>query len=486
MEKYVYRTRLKRKTGFLKYGISSLFLNAFFILLTAFAEGSPAKAENSAQEGIVHFSLSNPASPIQTKTDYIFTAEIPDVQPGQVEVFFEKTPEGAAFTGFEKTAAAGGTRLSYSVRFLEAGTIRLSPLQVRSKGKSRTAVFPVLTVFDNPGSLIPEFFFSTHPPSQIVQAGKPVRVRLSGRYFRRLHGITTEAPEDALWEEDARFFEPDGKAYFEIGPEKEADAVLIAEFVYTPFFAGSRELPQTEVSAESYGGSSYTVKVRPALLNALPSAPGSTQAGPVKESKSVPAQSSLMQSTSVPLPAAKAVPSAGAVPPAGAVPAAGDENLALRLAELRTGERHSPAFWLFRKERRALEKTVLLQNPDEAPLFWTLAAAAVFCILFIPIFVLLRRQRAKKIVFVLIMLACFCALFVLKNIPPLVRPALIAHNAVLRAIPEIGAQSSAVLQEGTRLRLLHESGDWYLASAGERRGWILKNEAIRIQNKEDK
>ena len=498
MEKYVHRTRLRRKTGFLKAGFpknSRPFRQplalAALIYLFSFSAHRLSAAEHSLPHNEFRFELFEPNEKppfLQTNTDCTFAANIPDAQPAEVEVFFENPPSGAVFSGFEKKAEEGGTRLTYSVRFIKAGKTELAPARVRIRDKTYALAFPSLNVFDNPDFLVPEFFFTATPspqnspsertaqPSQTVQAGTSVRVRLMGRYFRHIQDINRQNPEDALLEESARFFEPAAERVFAANGELSTEAVPVpvAEFVYTPFFEGIREFPHTEVKAESYNGTYYTVKVPPLILNVVP-AP-ETEASVVQEPSHRPNCYTLsIYADNL----AKAAP----VQDPAVETADTDENPARSLAELRSKERLAPAFWVFRRERKALEKKLLLQNPDEASLFWTLAAAALLCILPAPAFVLFKKKRAKKIAVSICLLGCFCVVILIKNIPPLMRPGLIAHNAVLRAIPEIGAQGSAVLQEGTRLRLLHKSGNWYLAAAGERSGWILKSEAIEIQNK---
>ena len=497
MEKYVHRTRLKRKTGFLKAGFPQnsrpfrqpFVLAAALICLFSFSAHRLSAAEHALPHNELRFELFEPNEKppfLQTNTDCTFAANIPDAQPAQVEVFFENPPSGAVFRGFEKKAEEGGTRLTYSVRFIKAGKTELPPARVRIRDKTYALAFPSLNVFDNPDFLVPEFFFTadtspenspseqTAQPSQTVQAGTSVRVQLMGRYFRHIQDINRQNPEDALLEESARFFEPAAERTFAANGEHSPEAVPVAEFVYTPFFEGIREFPHTEVKAESYNGTFYTVKVSPLILNVVP-AP-ETEASAVQEPPHRPNCYTLsIYADNL----AKAAP----VQDPTVETADTDESPARSLAELRSKERLSPAFWVFRRERKALEKKLLLQNPDEASLFWTLAAAVLLCILPAPAFVLFKKKRAKKIAVSICLLGCFCVVILIKNIPPLMRPGLIAHNAVLRAIPEIGAQGSAVLQEGTRLRLLHKSGDWYLTAAAERSGWILKSEAIEIQNK---
>ena len=480
MEKYVYGTRFERETGLLNH---RLVFAAALICVLFFFSASLSAAENTVPYDTLRFELfksDEKLSLLQINTDYSFTANIPDASPSEVEVLFENPPAFAVFRSFEKTAEAGGTKLVYSVRFIKAGKNELPPARIRIRGKTYTLTFPPLNVFENPDILIPEFFFTAAPSaqeSQSVQAGKALHVRLMGRYFKRIININRDTPEDALLEESALFFNPDSETKLESGKELSAAAVPVAEFIYTPFFEGIREFPHTEVKTESYNGTFYTVKVQPLILNVIPAL--GTKASPVQEPPSRPNCYTLS------IYADNAAEAAPVQDPA-VETAASDENFAVQLARLRNKERLAPAFWIFRRERKALEKKLLLENQDEVSLFWTLAAAAVLCILSVPAFVLLKKKRAKKIALCLCILGCFCILVLIKNIPQLRQPAVIAHKAVLRTIPEIGAQGSAAVQEGTRLKILHKSGDWYLTAAGERSGWILKSEAIKIQTEEDK
>ncbi|MGI5174582.1 hypothetical protein H0R92_13405 [Treponema sp. OMZ 840] len=489
MEKHIYGIKPKRYPRFLKKERSFFRLAAVFTLLIVFAVFR-VTAENVPYSGL-RFALSEPVSFVQTETDYSFFLEIPHALPSDTDVFFEPLPAYLRFIGFEKKALnqgsalhqgknlnKGGTRLVYTLRFLKAGNIRLPDLKIRIKGVFYTASFPALTVKENINLIVPEFFFEA---DTTAYAGRKTQLFLMGRFFSRIEDISWDLPETGLMEKTSA--SPDlpierKAGNFDAAADISSDAVKIAEFTYTPFFEGKKTLPKIEVRTQTFGGRTITVRVRDFELYVQPQ----------KSSDKVQARARVVpqnpeRTKTTPLPEAQTKTHNALYTDSNMLPA----DFALRLAQLRVQERRSPVFWLFKKERKMLERSAGLQNADEPSLLWTLVFGLLFFI--VSVFLIFayfknngRPRRFGKAAVLCIVVQCVCVFVVIRNLPKLTESAVISERTLLRSIPETDANGAMSLAAGMRLRVLRSSGIWYLVSASEgHSGWILKEECIIIK-----
>ena len=444
MEKYIHRIRIGFRTRFLK---KKILKQSFIGIAAVFCTFLCAAAD-------MRFSVPVSQLPAKTESSCSFVLEIPGTVPARVEAFFGQLPEGVRFTGFEKKPAPdGGTHLTYSVYFSAEGEIQLPAATVRIEDISYTVAFDAVQVSKNPESLVPEFFFST---DESVRAGEKLHIYLMGRFFRSVEAVHTELSEKALAEKA-----PTSPPFPVHMPENGSEPVKIAEFIYTPFFEGTHRFPATQVRTESFDGTIRDIQASPLVFDVLPAEKAA------KDSAAAGAENISMPE----------IPNHFPHIPQSAAGTAAD--LVFRLAQLRNKERRSAAFLHFRRERKALEEQALLQNPDEVPLFWTVAAGVLFCILF-P-FVIVLSRRSKKIAFAVAVPHFLCAVVLVNTVPRAAERPLIAHRAVLRTIPEAQAQGSTAVADGTRLRVLRTNGEWYLVdTAGNRSGWVLKAECVPV------
>lgn len=493
MEKSIRGTRAKRNNRLLNLLNSAPLLA---VLCAACIFPLPAQ---SVQNESLRFVLSNPFAAsgasngiipkggVQKGEDCVFELALPGIPPSAVSVRFAALPSGAEFRGSEKrelfvSGSAGreigagsgrGTLFEYTVRFSETGRFSLLPARVSFGGKTVTVSFERVEVFENPYLLVPEFFFVVDGQAR---AGEPLTIRLMGRFFAKAESIDWDVPERGLFEKIGE------KTNLPFVPGNFTADTEIAEFVYTPFFAGKEKLPAVSVKARAYDGQPYTIAVDDFELTVFPK-------------KNTPAENARQSASplSAANPSAVSAPAASAVSVSAASASSSEEKnkereaLARRVADLRKKERTAIFVWPVRTERKHLEREAALQNPDEPSFVWTFLCAGVLILSVVVLYALFVRRHKIGGRFVFFAVFCLalqiaCVFVLIKNVPELAHGAVITRSAPLRTIPEPDAKGMISLTAGMRLKVLRSSGAWYLVCAsGGHSGWILKDECIIIE-----
>lgn len=432
-------------------------------------------AASDASSGII------PKGGVQKGEDCVFELVLSGIPLSDASVRFAALPSGVEFRGsgkreFFSSGSAGresgagsgrGTLFEYTVRFTQTGTFSLLPARVSFGGKTVAVPFERVEVFENPYLLVPEFFFV---PDERARAGEPLRIRLVGRFFEKVESIDWDVPERGLFEKIGE------KTNLPFAAENFAADTEIAEFVYTPFFAGKEKLPAVSVKARAYDGQPYTIAVDDFELTVFPK-----KNAIAKKTRQSSAALSAVNSSEA------SAPAASASSPEGKNNGTEQEALARHVADLRKKERGAIFVWPVRTERKHLEREAALQNPNEPSLVWTFLCAGILALSLIVLYALFIRRRKIGGRFVFLAALCIalqiaCVFVLIKNVPELTRAAVITRFVPLRTIPEPDAKGMISLTAGMRLKVLRSSGAWYLVSAsGGHSGWILKDECIIIE-----
>jgi len=440
-------------------------------------------AASDASSGII------PKGGVQKGEDCVFELVLSGIPLSDASVRFAALPSGVEFRGsgkreFFSSGSAGresgagngrGTLFEYTVRFTQTGTFSLLPARVSFGGKTVAVPFERVEVFENPYLLVPEFFFVS---DEQARAGEPLRIRLVGRFFEKVESIDWDVPERGLFEKIGE------KTNLPSVPGNFTADIEVAEFVYTPFFAGKEKLPAVSVKARAYDGQPYTIAVDDFELTVFPK----KNAIAKKTRQSSAALSAVNSSeTSAPAASAVSVSAASASSPEGKNNGTEQEALARHVADLRKKERGAIFVWPVRTERKHLEREAALQNPNEPSLIWTFLCAGILALSLIVLYALFMRRCKIGGRFVFLAALCLalqiaCVFVLIKNVPELTRAAVITRFAPLRTIPEPDAKGTISLTAGMRLKVLRSSGAWYLVFAsGGHSGWILKDECIIIE-----
>ena len=432
-------------------------------------------AASDASSGII------PKGGVQKGEDCVFELVLSGIPLSDASVRFAALPSGVEFRGsgkreFFSSGSAGresgagsgrGTLFEYTVRFTQTGTFSLLPARVSFGGKTVAVPFERVEVFENPYLLVPEFFFV---PDEQARASEPLRIRLVGRFFEKVESIDWDVPERGLFEKIGE------KTNLPFAAENFAADTEIAEFVYTPFFAGKEKLPAVSVKARAYDGQPYTIAVDDFELTVFPK-----KNAIAKKTRQSSAALSAVNSSEA------SAPAASASSPEGKNNGTEQEALARHVADLRKKERGAIFVWTVRTERKHLEREAALQNPNEPSLVWTFLCAGILALSLIVLYALFIRRRKIGGRFVFLAALCIalqiaCVFVLIKNVPELARAAVITRFVPLRTIPEPDAKGTISLTTGMRLKVLRSSGAWYLVSAsGGHSGWILKDECIIIE-----
>lgn len=403
--------------------------------------------------------------------DIKFEVTVPsaDVQPEIGE--FYSGGRNFTFMTFRKTGAGNSsTRLELWFEFAVPGKYEIPPLYVNSGGRRYALRFSPVSVEEDIGRLAPQLFVSVNRGELFAAesaagrslgsfpAGKKIVLTLYLRYAAVVSGVSWEIPRDSIFE---RTDSGDTSAFSGVYSDKPLPA---AEFEWTPLAGGRTALPPVRISASSYGGMNFEVRLHDCFVSISEgSSPGKrsgSDGGIFRDAFLPGGQLSTAGNSSVPVTAEDC----------------------LKIARLRSLERR--ALWGRRNiaaERAAFESSLgIPPQPHEFPLSAAAGAAVlsvIFCLLML--FSVIRRRKFPAAVF-LVCLA-FAAVAGILSATRRMEKASVSPGVYAASVPESSASSKVLVPAGTRVRIRESSGGWCYVESGDFSGWVQDGELIPIE-----
>ncbi len=403
--------------------------------------------------------------------DIKFEVTVPsaDVQPEIGE--FYSGGRNFTFRTFRKTGAGNSsTRLELWFEFAVPGKYEIPPLYVNSGGRRYALRFSPVSVEEDISRLVPQLFVSVNRGELLAAesaagrsfgsfpAGKKIVLSLYLRYAAAVSGVSWEIPMDSIFE---RTDSGDTSVFSGAYSDKPLPA---AEFEWTPLVGGRTSLPSVRISASSYSGMNFDVRLHDCFVSISEgSASGKcsgTDAGIFRDAFLHEEQVFPAGNSSVPVTAEDC----------------------LKIARLRSMERRA---FLGRRniavERAAFESSLgLPPQPYEFPLSAAVGAAVlsvIFCLLLL--FSVIRRGKFPAAVFlVCLVFAAGAGIF---SVSRRMEKVSVSPGVYAASVPENSASSKVLVPAGTRVRIRESSGGWCYVESGDFSGWIQDGELIPIE-----
>ena len=203
-----------------------------------------------------------------TRTESCYALELAGILPGEIQMELPDLPPGTHFASSKKeefisSDGRRGTLITFWFVFDESGVTRLSPLLVRTSGKSYYFDFEQVTVHENPAMTSPVleavFAGSAMPVADksgrktlVVKRGEKITFTLRVRHCAQILDFKWSVPKDSIFTEVRRFD-------FSDGARKSApltnEARSLSRFEWQILKEGSYSLPEFLVTAVSLNGS---------------------------------------------------------------------------------------------------------------------------------------------------------------------------------------------------------------------------------------
>lgn len=421
-----------------------------------------------SQSYISSLEFSPSASYFFTDQECLFTLDITDVQPEDVQVFFDVSADNVQFISSRKSdlilnqngvERIAGTSVQLRVQFSKPGTYTIPSVYVRIARREYRIPFARVTVYQNPQFITPELSvlfsnpkFDARSNSLSVVAGETVDFTVYVKYALQIVGYSWELPEDALFEELKRY---DIKASSPRGTEFSPDAVPVATFRWRPLTEGEGTFPHIQLRATAYNGSLFDITTPQYSVSVVP-------ASQVQSSVSLPPSESVFAY-------AFASPPVETLAPV-SVGLTGESYKTLY--SLRCAERWRFPLTSVTRARRALEVSAGL-SPDgfepSVPLF---VLFCVLSVLFLAIAVVMFvfKKIPSGAVFIMLMVAS--AIPAAIEAAYVFSPGALFRGGELCSIPEENGSSGVEIPGGTRVKVKQSAGGWVYIQVAELKGWV--------------
>ncbi len=404
-----------------------------------------------------------------------FKLFVPQAEVSDIKMELPTFPENAVFVSsrienVSSSKNARGTQIELHLNFKNAGNFSLPPLSISIRGRKRSASFPAVQVLENPQTVLPrailvfesgETFSSGDSPSKRISLplATPSRFTIYVQYAAALGKISWSLPKDAIFKELKRFEIP--------ADLKFSEKIPVAQFEWTPLSEGEIPLPRIHIAAKSYSGLEVFLETPDCIANVV-----------LKKGAEIDARKNSALNAENIFGQAFVQESGESDAFENAAPEIPD---LLRIAQLRSRERHSLFQNKIRAERVAAEKFAAIENaPNEKsfPLFVLLLSAAFS---FAASSLILFFLRKNNFAFVPAALAFLFAIFVCAFSSKIFERHGIVSGGEIYPVPENSAVSKISVVTASRVLLRKEIDNWYFIEYNEGGGWIKKENVILIK-----
>ena len=412
-----------------------------------------------------------------TDQECLFTLDIRDVEPEDVQVFFDVSTDNVQFVSSRKSdliinqngmERIAGTSVQLKVQFSKPGTYTIPSVYVRISRREYRIPFARVTVYQNPQFISPELSvlfsnpkYNARSNSLTVVAGDAVDFTVYVKYALQIVGYSWTLPENALFEELKRY---DIKASSPRGTEFSPDAVPVATFRWRPLTEGEGQFPNIQLRATAYNGSMLDITIPRYSVTVVPAAEQKPQVSlPPSESVFAYAFASPPVETAAPV----------------SVGLRGEAYQALY--SLRCAERWRFPLASITRARRAMEVSAGLSSDSfepSVPLFIVFCAVTVLFLVAAVVMFVIRKIPLG---------AMFIMLMVCSAIPAGIEaayvfsPSALFRGGALCSIPEENGTSGVEIPGGTRVKVKQSAGGWVYVQTAELKGWVREDDIDYIR-----
>ncbi len=203
-----------------------------------------------------------------TQMENCYSLEIPDIEPGKVQLDLPELPLGTKFISSKKeeyVSADGvkGTQISLWFTFTDSGDTRIPPLLTRINGRTYYFEFEPVYVYENPALISPvaEVIFDrpdllktdkkTGQKTLRVTSGEKISFTVALRYGMQVIDFRWKLPKDSIFNETQRFEFANGEEKI---TEFTTESKKLASFEWQILKEGLYPLPEITIGTISYSG----------------------------------------------------------------------------------------------------------------------------------------------------------------------------------------------------------------------------------------
>ena len=414
-----------------------------------------------------------------TNKEAQFILQIPQIMPSDVQTELPDFPDGVIFNSSKRgdyftEQGTIGAEIDIWFTFRKTGTITLPPLIIYVQGRRFAINFKTVEVYENPRTILPKMTLvfesgqiigedTTKTPTLTLEANKKTRFTIYLQYAIQAQQFAWNIPKDSLFMETRRYDTPANEKPTEFSTKK----IPVADFEWTPFFAGTSALPEIRMMATAYSGRSIylsvpecVVNITPAKKSAAPSKKNADDDGSVYAyawTEDAPEKKKEERKIASPFDCAE-------------------------IARLRSLERRAfLSITKRRAERAAAERAIGLQNTENEPplcfLFVLLGADGILFALAIVLLALRKRFEAALAGVAFLGMIFISAL----DANALLKKRGVIVGGEISPVPEESAMTKTAVSGGSRVLIKEEIQGWYYIVYNESGGWIKKENLAVIK-----
>ncbi len=369
-----------------------------------------------------------------------FTLIVPGYAPSRIDTTLQSTPDNVALISSTKEEiienGKRSTKITFNFRFTKSGTYQIRSLAARIDWTWSYIPFQRITVYDNPITLAPELFLN-YP--QTVYASEPFEMEVSAHFFSEFTDLAAQLGENYI----VRLKEYKSPLPIKTGGFS-TDQYPIAAYEIIPLSQGTLTLPAITALMRSYAGVQQTVVSPSPVVTVLPPR---LSAGEAQE-QNLTAMDKFLESAYEDFP----------------------------IIEISLNEKETTAAitveeqWIAIKNRKSILHLILFIS----------GIIILSSLILLPFGIVLLSKHHRKVIFILscILFAVGIAAFF---------PALwfaapqygVCLETNVHTIPEDESNTILHITEGTVVRIMEESADWYCIQT-DNAGlvWIHKNDCL--------
>ena len=399
-------------------------------------------------------------------TECLFELKIPYIRSEQVQASIPSLPSGVTFLSLRRSDyfdVTSGTKIEIWFSFSSAGKYRIPALNVFFNNRSNKISFEPFEIFEDPRNREPQVIVTFEDGKEFVyqkrnknvqkyfmeaKTGKPLVFTVSLQYAIQLFSLDWILPKDAYIKQLEKIeFKTNGN-----NTNYSAEKIPIGVYEWEPLSSGKMTLPEFNIVATSFNGARISL--------ALPYIEITVKDGSVAE-KTENMDSYFSYAF---------INSFRSEKKAGSVLVTEDD--CEKIAMLRMKERRSFPFENARAERMEFEKSLHVENEmNEAslPLMGVLLIMAVFFVLMIVLFVVLKKMIPLSVFSILFVV--FVSLFIVIHVRAAKKYG-VFKGGEIHSVPEVTAESIATIDSGSVVQIEQKASGWYFVRLGNTGGWV--------------
>ena len=370
-----------------------------------------------------------------------FTLEIPGVLPSRVDTTVQSTPEGVTIESSSKEEyvkdGVRGTLIKLNFRFSKAGTYKIPSLATRIDWWSYSIKFLPITVYDNPILMQPVL---SSDLQKNLEVGKPTTFTIYGKFFNELTNINFELDTKMILTKNKDI----NPLPYHIGTFS-TETYPLAEFTIIPLEEGNFKLPPIYGVFRNYAGNTVSIPLGEISLKSK------------RESATTSENSEDSRFQSV---------------------------FATNFPEAYEEISENPVLTPIDESQVLLENLKNQVKQKNIFIIATIISSILLLLSFVLfiIFAILKKKSA------MITFLCLFAIFLVSTIYFSVvtnKKEAISLACSVKTVPEENSNTVMQLSTGDKIRILESISHWYsIESEDNRKGWILQNQCILINQGE--